>query len=438
MVDEVRFAEITDGCPQGEGVFDQLMKSVKAHLLEEYDAQRIRGSEYTQVYLNSLSQAMGQSIQWQLGAQIAENQALLIEKQIENVEKQNLLLEEQRQLLIAQTAQTNQQTTNLDLEANNIPKQGDILDAQEDQLVRSTETIIKSLEIGGLLDKQLEQVVAQTSNIEQQGTNLEAEALNIPKQGDILDAQEEQLIRSTEVILKSLEVGGLLDKQVEQIVTQTANIEQQGTNLGLEANNIPKQGDILEAQEEQLIRSTEVITRSLEVDGLLDKQLEQVVTQTSVTAQQGTNLVAEALNIPKQGDILDAQELQIGKSTELTTEQILQVQDSILTSTYNRDNTMPAQVAILDQKLVTEQAQTMDSTPLQGAVEGVIGKQKVLYTKQADGFTRDAEQKASRILSDIWGISVSADVGGGVTPLNVGQTEMDLMLDKLKAEAGLP
>ena len=377
MVDEVRFAEITDGCPQGEGVFDQLMKSVKAHLLEEYDAQRIRGSEYTQVYLNSLSQAMGQSIQWQLGAQIAENQALLIEKQIENVEKQNLLLEEQRQLLIAQTAQTNQQTANLELEANNIPKQGDILDAQEDQLIRSTETITKSLEIGGLLDKQLEQVVAQTANIEQQGTNLEAEALNIPKQGDILDAQEEQLIRSTEVI-----------------------------------------------------------TRSLEVDGLLDKQLEQVVTQTSVTAQQGTNLIAEALNIPKQGDILDAQELQIGKSTELTTEQILQVQDSILTSTYTRDNTMPAQVAILDQKLVTEQAQTMDSTPLQGAVEGVIGKQKVLYTNQADGFTRDAEQKASRIVSDLWGIAKSADVTD--VPYNINEQNMDLMVDALKTGAKLP
>ena len=376
MVDEVRFAEITDGCPQGEGVFDQLMKSVKAHLLEEYDAQRIRGSEYTQVYLNSLSQAMGQSIQWQLGAQIAENQALLIEKQIENVEKQNLLLEEQRQLLIAQTAQTNQQTTNLDLEANNIPKQGDILDAQEDQLVRSTETIIKSLEIGGLLDKQLEQVVAQTSNIEQQGTNLEAEALNIPKQGDILDAQEEQLIRSTEVI-----------------------------------------------------------TRSLEVDGLLDKQLEQVVTQTSVTAQQGTNLAAEALNIPKQGDILDAQELQIGKSTELTTEQILQVQDSILTSTYNRDNTMPAQVAILDQKLITETAQTQDSTT-QGVVEGVIGKQKVLYTNQADGFTRDAEQKASRIVSDLWGIAKSADVTD--VPYNINEQNMDLMVDALKIGAKMP
>ncbi|AUR87171.1 virion structural protein [Vibrio phage 1.097.O._10N.286.49.B3] len=253
MAQEVQFAEITDGCPEGQGVFDQLMKSIKAHLKEEYDAQRIRGSEYTQVYLNSLQTAMGQSIQWQLGAQIAENQALLIEKQIENAEKQNLLLEEQRQLLIAQTAQVVQATANAVLEADNIPKQGDVLDAQEEQIL----------------------------------------------------------------------------KQVEVATSQARNTE------------------------------------------------------------------------------------------------------------YQTDSVLPAQVAILDQKLITESAQTQDSTS-QGVVEGVIGKQKVLYTNQADGFIRDSEQKASRIVSDLWGISVSADVDGAVIPDEINKTNMDQMLAKLKAEANLP
>ena len=259
MVDAVDFAEITDGCPSGEGVFDQLMKSVKSHLKEEYDEQRIRGSEYTQVYLGGLQGAMSQAIQWQLGAQIAENQAALIAVQIEAQEKQVLLLEEQRQQLIAQTA----------------------------------------------------------------------------------------LI-------------------VEQTEGQTLN----------------------------------------------------------------------NLNIAKQGVILDVQEEQIVKGIELTTAQILQTEEATLTATYGRENTLPAQVAILTQKLITEEAQTKDVTA-QGTVTGVLGKQKELYGKQTDGFDRDAEQKAARIVADVWGIAVSADVTGDSIPTEVNVTNMDEMLVDLKTSAGL-
>ena len=252
MTDQVVFKDITDGCPAGDGVFDQLMKSIKSHLMEEYTANRIRGSEYTQVYLQSLQTAMQQSIQWQLGAQIAENQAKLIEKQVEQAEKQLLLLEEQRQLLIVQTDQARQQTVNLALDADNIPKQGDLLEAQTEQVGKQTELIV------------------------------------------------------------------------------------------------------LQAQAQQ----------------------------------------------------------------------------------YNVEETLPAQKAILDQKLITEEAQTKTTTS-QGPVEGQLGAQRGLYLKQTEGFDRDAEQKASRIVSDIWGISVSADVADTLIPDNVVKTQMDEMLSDLKNKAGL-
>lgn len=136
--DQAEFSSVTTGCPSGSGVFDQLMKSVKAHLKEEYDSQRIRGSEYTQVYLGGMQAAMSQAIQWQLGAQIAANQALLIEKQYDNLDKQGELIQEQIDQIIAQTELTVQQKTNLIAEALNIPKQGDILDAQESQIAAQT------------------------------------------------------------------------------------------------------------------------------------------------------------------------------------------------------------------------------------------------------------------------------------------------------------
>lgn len=134
MSEPVEFNTITDGTTCGDGTFDKLMQSIKSHLKEEYDSSRIRGSEYSQVYLGSLQSAMSQAIQWELGAQIAANQALLLEQQILIAERQKSLLDEQIQQIIAQTALTNQQTANLTLEAVNIPKQGEILDLQSEQL----------------------------------------------------------------------------------------------------------------------------------------------------------------------------------------------------------------------------------------------------------------------------------------------------------------
>lgn len=123
----VNIKDITDGKIDGNGVFDELMKSVKAHLKEEYDSQRIRGSEYTQVYIASIQAAMQQSIEWYLGAEIAKNQALLLEKQIEGQEKQNELLAEQKEQLIAQTELIRVQTANAEAEGELIPHQKELL-----------------------------------------------------------------------------------------------------------------------------------------------------------------------------------------------------------------------------------------------------------------------------------------------------------------------
>ncbi len=251
-IEEVTFDEITNGCPSGDGIFDKLMSSVKAHLKEEYDAQRIRGSEYTQVYLGGLQGAMSQAIQWQLGAQIAENQAKLIEVQIENAEKQNLLLDEQRALIIA-----------------------------------------------------------QKENTEQQTLNLQAELLNIPKQGDILEAQRDN-------------ISG----------------------------------------------------------------------QTGLTAAKA------------------------------------------LTEEYNLSTALPAQTAILDQKLITEEAQTKDATS-QGAVEGALGKRNTLLTRQAEGFERDAEQKASRAIFDTWGMAIGSGIDGSEFPAEVQTNKLDEVIRHLREGANI-
>ncbi|AGH57612.1 virion structural protein [Pseudoalteromonas phage pYD6-A] len=247
-ITEVDFDEITDGCPSGDGIFDKLMRSIKAHLEMEYDNQRIRGSEYTQVYLNALQTAIGQSLQWQLGAQIAENQALLIEKQIEGVEKQNLLLDEQRALLIAQKDQVLQQTINLNLEALNIPKQGDILDAQEADIAASTalraqQTLTEEKNTGiadynllstlpaqkAILDQKLVTEEAQTKDVTSQGTvggNMGKRNSLLEKQTAGFDRDAEQKAARAVFDTWGMAIGSGIDGTEFPAEVQTAKLDE--------------------------------------------------------------------------------------------------------------------------------------------------------------------------------------------------------------------
>ena len=168
--------KLTSASAAGVGVFDVLMRSVKAQLDAEYQANRIKGSEYATVYLGSLQAVLQTSLDFLLQKQKASLEAQLLEQQILLAQTEVLKSELQRQALeaslpkitaeidqlTAQTAVVTQQKLNLVAEALNIEKQGLHLDAQ-----------------------------AALST--QQKLNLIAEALNIPTQGLVLVAQERKL-----------------------------------------------------------------------------------------------------------------------------------------------------------------------------------------------------------------------------------------------------
>jgi hypothetical protein len=89
---------------------------------------------------------------------------------------------------------------------------------------------------------------------------------------------------------------------------------------------------------------------------------------------------------------------------------------------------------LLEAKVKTEEAQFKDL--IDGvAVAGIIGKQKELYTRQGDGFLRDAEQKLLKILSDVWSIQKSVDPN--VDPLDTGMHDGNINVVALKAIQGI-
>lgn len=132
-----------------------------------------------------------------------------------------------------------------------------------------------------------------------------------------------------------------------------------------------------------------------------------------------------------QSVIGQALQFELGKAqTELIEQQILVAQQQVL-ATQQQVLKTQAEVALIDQKRTTEVAQTTD------LATGIVGKQQTLYTRQADGFLRDAEQKAAKIYADGYSVQRSTD-SALAPPTELQSAQISAVLTALKTGAGIP
>jgi hypothetical protein len=132
---------------------------------------------------------------------------------------------------------------------------------------------------------------------------------------------------------------------------------------------------------------TQVLQTALQFALTKDKaanDAELVAKQILLVTQQTANAVLE-------GEVLVAQKCKLQAEFDLTVASTLKVNQEI---------------ALLTQKVATERAQT---TSLGVDADSVLGKQKALYAAQTAGFTRDAEQKAAKVMIDTWNVRRTTD-----------------------------
>lgn len=319
-------ADLTQAKVDGVGVFDVLMRANKVHLEQEFKLGRIKGPEYSTVYLGSLQSVLQSALTFLLEKDKNALQAQLIEQQI-------LLAQVEVQKAQAELAIINA----------TLPK----------------------------IAAEILLVNAQVAVAEQQALNLAAEAENVPKQGAVLDAE-------------------------------AAKIAQQTTNLAAEELNIPKQGVVLTNQAAHIAQqTTNLVSEELLTDA-----------RTALTTLQTANAVIE-------GKVLVAQECKLRAEYDLLV---------------NQNSKVSQETALLQQKVITEQAQTQ---AIGVDPDSVIGKQKALYTAQTDGFKRDSEQKAAKVLVDTWNtrrVTDEGTVADGVNMLN--DATIGRAINKLLAGVG--
>lgn len=254
---EITLDKLTEGTVEGTGVFDVMMQATKAHLEEEFHKGRIRGTEYAQVYLGSLTAVAQQATAFLLGQQTADKQAELLDAQrrSEELRLQNLVLEQDK--LEAEILILNQQHNKLAEEVKlteqqtaNAFTQGEILVEQRDKTTAETgllgvqktnaekETVILTNQAGkltaetGILNKQSLKLDHEITLTENQSINEANRAAVVLAQADkmlsekaLLDQKKHTETAQIRTNVDGVEITGILGAQKKLYEAQKAGFE---------------------------------------------------------------------------------------------------------------------------------------------------------------------------------------------------------------------
>lgn len=127
-LDDLTNGDIVNGEWVGTGVFDVLMGAVNDNIKIQYDASRIKGTDYANVYMTSMQSVIAQSMQYLLQEKVQEAQADKIQDDITSNSSQ-------RGLIAAQTAKVAEETLNTTKERDVMQAQ---IDKTQDAILTST------------------------------------------------------------------------------------------------------------------------------------------------------------------------------------------------------------------------------------------------------------------------------------------------------------
>lgn len=215
------------------------------------------------------------------------------------------------------------------------------------------------------------------------------------------------------------------DQQTLLIEVQTANAELEASKIAQEIQQLGSAIGYTEAQTQML--SVQTAYEEFKNTYIQPKELEQITEQVSNLTSQG-NLVDEQVstliydrtvkspvelaNLSKQGEIMD-QQILVQQSEVLLKAKEIELAEAKLLIDEKQLDVLIAQIAAQEsqsllyaQKVVTEKAQ-VDNTVV--GVDSAIDQQNKLLKAQRDGYQRDAEQKAAKLMIDTWNVRKNAD-----------------------------
>lgn len=386
----------------GSGSFDSLMRAVEARLEDQYRQGKIKGTDYSNVYLGAMQAVLQQSIAYTLGVQQADKQADLLAEQILETTARTSLVGQQlftEQANILDTVDGNavvgvigKQKDLVTQQIAKLVKEEDLVDAQVFSEQAQRLDIVDGSAVEGVIGTKKLLTLAQVSKVN-------AETLLVAKQEDLIDEQILSQIAQRLDDVDGAPVTGILGSQI--------------------ALNLAKISKI--AKEEDLVDEQIFISTAQRLDLVDGAAVEGVI------KLQKDKISQEILNLAKAEDLVDKQILTEEANTTNPTGGL----------TLSQFNKLAAEKTLLENKTATELAQTASNT----VSDSVIGKQKELYAAQIAGFEKDAKVKAAKVATDMWTIARSTDDGAAASTVPIvasGVGSLNTTVAGLLTDAGLP
>ena len=225
--DPLVITDLTLKTMDGTGVLDQMLATMRVHLAEQFDKERIQGTEYAEVYLGAFQSTLAAAIQFLLARRKLGLDLKLQEAQIS--------------LTTAQEDQIRAEMQKIPHEIQALQKQLELADkqiAQADKQLELTEAQIQvQLKQLDLMAEQLKQAKAQTAYYEQRTITEKAQtSAGVAATGSVI---------GTQVALMNKQADGYdrnAEQQAAQIITNTWNVRRQ-TDEDTSANTTNKLDD---------------------------------------------------------------------------------------------------------------------------------------------------------------------------------------------------
>jgi chromosome segregation ATPase len=246
------FPDLTTGALNGKGLFDLLMGATKEHLMEEFNSQRLRGTDYSKVYLGSMESALANAVQYLVGVGLIDAQLDKIKAETEliqvQIKKEKELLPLQTAKIEAEIAHTKAQTHQIFEQIKLIPYEIDKIEAD----VKVTKAQVKKL----VKDKDL---------VSEQIKEQQYRYLNIlPKEKEMLDNQVSEIEYRVDNLLPNEK--RILLAQVNKLKEEQSLLEKRTISEGVQAGVLAAQKDMLIEQGEAYQKEIDVKNAKLRVD----------------------------------------------------------------------------------------------------------------------------------------------------------------------------
>ncbi len=191
---DILIEELTTGEHEGRGVFDELMRTAKSHLIKEFEAGRISSDEYSKVYLGALQASMQAGMQFVLGSGVAARQEELLANQGLGVIAETLVTNQQLVNLTNQNTLITEQIAQVTAENLNLTQQLALLTSQTAMENANKLIADKQLDV---MDNDMVNKTSDTDLNTQREANLLTQNAVIVKQGTKMDQETSLLLQKT-------------------------------------------------------------------------------------------------------------------------------------------------------------------------------------------------------------------------------------------------